>query len=73
MQHMPTLDLRNVYYWYYATQVLHNYSGTDWDTWNRAMRNLLIDTQVREGCATGVGTRKNRPWIAMGARQGGTM
>ena len=33
--------MHNVYYWYYATQVMHNYAGYEWDTWNRAMRKLL--------------------------------
>jgi hypothetical protein len=56
MSHMPELggpDGHNLYYWYYATQVMHNMPGPDWDAWNRKMRRLLIDTQIREGCAMG--------------------
>jgi len=56
MKHPPELDGpdgHNLYYWYYATQVMHNMPGPDWDTWNRKMRRLLIDTQIREGCAMG--------------------
>jgi hypothetical protein len=54
MKNQPDLaTTRNIYYWYYATQVLHNQPGTDWDTWNRKMRRLLIDTQCRKGCAEG--------------------
>jgi hypothetical protein len=53
MGHLPDANLHNVYYWYYATQVLHNYTGYEWDTWNRAMRKLLINTQTKEGCASG--------------------
>ncbi len=56
MQHLPGTqgpDGHNLYYWYYATQVMHNISGPDWDTWNRKMRHLLIETQAKEGCATG--------------------
>ena len=50
----PEAKIHNVYYWYYATQVLHNYSGCQWDTWNRAMRKLLISTQTRnKTCANG--------------------
>src|SRR5208283_1009185 len=41
------------YYWYYATLALHNFLDSDWDTWNRKMRRTLIETQAREGCATG--------------------
>jgi hypothetical protein len=44
---------RDLYYWYYATQVMHNMMGPDWDTWNRKMRKTLIETQSKEGCAMG--------------------
>ncbi len=53
MSHPPTLARHNVYYWYYATQVMHNMPGYEWDTWNRKMRKLLIETQSTKGCATG--------------------
>jgi hypothetical protein len=46
-------NARNIYYWYYATQVLHNMADKDWDTWNRKMRKILVSSQAREGCATG--------------------
>lgn len=44
---------RNLYFWYYGTQVMHNLPGPEWDTWNRAMRHALIDSQIKEGCAMG--------------------
>ncbi|MGA2034782.1 MAG: prenyltransferase/squalene oxidase repeat-containing protein [Thermoguttaceae bacterium] len=55
MTQLPDRNQRNIYYWYYATQVLHNYTGYEWDTWNRAMRKLLIETQVKDPntCANG--------------------
>jgi hypothetical protein len=54
MQNLPdAAGTRNLYYWYYATQVLHNQPGSNWDTWNRKMRRLLIDTQSKDGCASG--------------------
>ena len=49
MENMPDVRIHNVYYWYYATQVMHNYAGYEWDTWNRAMRKLLISTQIATG------------------------
>lgn len=49
----PNLEDRDTYYWYYATQVFHNVAGPEWDAWNRQMRRILIETQVRTGCATG--------------------
>jgi len=53
MKQLPAPQARNIYYWYYATQVLHNVPGQDWDNWNRKMRKLLITTQVKGGCAEG--------------------
>ena len=35
MNHLPDEKLPNIYYWYYAPQVMHNMSGHEWDTWNR--------------------------------------
>ena len=32
---------------------MHNVPGYEWDTWNRKMRKLLIDTQDKKGCAEG--------------------
>ena len=49
MDHLPDENLRNVYYWYYGTQAMHNMRGPDWDTWNRKMRELLIRTQSTRG------------------------
>jgi hypothetical protein len=46
-------NARNIYYWYYATQVLHNLADDDWEAWNRKMQAILVRTQAREGCATG--------------------
>ncbi len=39
----------NLYYWYYATQVMHHYGGSPWVTWNNRMRELLIRTQETRG------------------------
>jgi hypothetical protein len=40
---------RDVYYWYYATQVLHHYGGSPWRRWNEVMRVELPKAQVKEG------------------------
>jgi hypothetical protein len=40
---------RNVYYWYYATQVMHHMGGRYWTGWNKVMREELPDEQVKEG------------------------
>ena len=45
--------LRDTYYWYYATLSMHNIGGAEWDSWNRKMRRVLIESQVKGGCAEG--------------------
>ncbi len=62
ISHMPRDDRRNVYYWYYATQVLHNLQGPLWDGWNRSMRKILVDSQIKLGCAAGSWDPAKDPW-----------
>ena len=51
---LETNDDRNIYYWYYATQLLHNMKNKDWERWNLRVREGLIGMQVKEdGCAQG--------------------
>jgi hypothetical protein len=45
---------RNIYYWYYATQLLHNMQNEQWERWNLKIREGLISLQVKDaGCAHG--------------------
>ena len=53
MANLPDESSRNFYYWYYASQVLHNMYDQDWDTWNRRMREILVREQVRTPAALG--------------------
>jgi hypothetical protein len=54
LANLPDANLnRDIYYWYYATLVMHNFMGPEWDRWNRPMRRTLIDTQCKGGCAEG--------------------
>ena len=39
---------RNVYYWYYATQVAHHMEGDYWKRWNDVMREELPRQQVKK-------------------------
>ncbi len=50
----PSFAMGNMYYGYYATQVMHHMGGDSWDYWNQGpsggkardgMRDLLIDKQ----------------------------
>jgi len=39
----------DVYFNYYATQVLHHHDGNPWPRWNTRMRDYLVETQARDG------------------------
>ncbi|MGC3970072.1 MAG: terpene cyclase/mutase family protein [Pirellulales bacterium] len=43
----------DLYYNYYATQVLRHYGGPEWTDWNLKMRDYLVETQAKEGHASG--------------------
>ena len=42
-----------MYYNYYATQVMKHWEGSEWDQWNKVMRDFLIRTQAKKGAETG--------------------
>jgi hypothetical protein len=44
-QNMPGAPPNNIYYCYYATQVMHHIGGPGWERWNPRMRDHLIETQ----------------------------
>jgi hypothetical protein len=46
----PNTDL---YFDYYATQVLHHIEGPQWVSWNEKMRELLVKTQSKKGHEVG--------------------
>lgn len=50
-EHGP--DSNNIYYNYYATQVLHHAGGSAWPKWNEAMRDSLVRSQRRTGPEAG--------------------
>jgi len=47
----PSRD--DIYYNYYATQVLHHWGGEEWKKWNDVLRDQLVDSQITEGPAAG--------------------
>ncbi len=49
-KHGPTTDL---YFDYYATQILHHIEGDAWVAWNTKMREMLVNAQQKKGHAAG--------------------
>lgn len=43
----------NMYYNYYATQVMKHWGGSEWDEWNRVMRDFLVESQETKGTKRG--------------------
>jgi hypothetical protein len=65
-QNLPSWKLpgdKNVYYWYYATQVCHHMEGDWWKRWNDVMRQKMPETQIKRG-------RERGSWTPHGDRFG---
>lgn len=58
----------DMYYNYYATQVLHHKGGPMWIKWNDVMRAQLLSTQTREGHAAGSWPPRDRHGAGPGGR-----
>ena len=67
---LPEEQSPNIYYWYCATQFMHNMGGYEWDTWNRKMRDVLVRTQIRnvDQCANGSWSPESDTWGKRGGR-----
>ncbi len=52
-----------LYYWYYATQVLHHFGGEPWEEWNPVMRDFLLNSQSTTGHESG-------SWAPQGGHDG---
>ena len=61
-------DDRDVYYWYYATQVCHHMEGKYWRTWNDTMKVVLPANQVEKGPERGSWNPKGDEWGNEGGR-----
>ena len=67
-EHLPSRKDRNLYYWYYGTQVMHHYGGEPWEDWNRRIRTLLIESQNRRGRYPGSWPPNEFEWGEKGGR-----
>ncbi|TWT80661.1 Pectic acid lyase [Planctomycetes bacterium CA13] len=57
---------RDVYYWYYATQIMHHYGGKPWKQWNLRMRSELPMTQEKRGRQQGSWDPQSDEWGSSG-------
>ena len=62
---MFTREDNNVYYWYYATQVLHHFGGSQWKAWNDLMKEELPDMQVKQGREAGSWAPQRDRWASV--------
>ncbi|MEM9353487.1 MAG: prenyltransferase/squalene oxidase repeat-containing protein [Planctomycetota bacterium] len=67
-EELPSWSKRNVYYWYYASQVCHHMEGEIWRTWNETMRRVIPDNQVRTGKERGSWDPDGDRWGNAGGR-----
>ncbi|HEX3599543.1 MAG TPA: prenyltransferase/squalene oxidase repeat-containing protein [Lacipirellulaceae bacterium] len=68
LANLPEWDKRNVYYWYYATQVCHHMEGSEWQKWNSVMRQLLPENQEKRGPERGSWEPNGDRWGDAGGR-----
>ena len=71
MENLPpesASQLGAIYYYYYATQVLHHLEGSDFDLWNHRMREHLLRLQESEGHAAGSWNPQGADWGKQGGR-----
>ncbi len=57
-EHGPSRN--DMYFNYYATQVLHHVGGSEWDKWNETMREHLVQMQATQGHESGSWYFRNR-------------
>lgn len=51
-KHPPRKQTLDMYYMYYATQVMHHQGGELWREWNSAMQTALLESQEKDGSWT---------------------
>ncbi|MEX0718726.1 MAG: hypothetical protein WD066_19180 [Planctomycetaceae bacterium] len=68
VKHLPDKNQHDTSYsWYYTTQALYHMSGDYWETWNPRMKELLKETQTRDGRMKGTWTPIDQ-WEKRGGR-----
>ena len=66
--HLPSSRKKNVYYWYYGTQVMHHFGGQPWEIWNDRTRTVLVESQSTRGRHPGSWSPDKFKWGKQGGR-----
>ncbi len=66
--HPPERSDMNIYYWYYGSQLLHNYGGREWKAWNKNVKQLLLISQKKRGRHPGSWDPGDFEWGDQGGR-----
>jgi hypothetical protein len=61
-EHKPEWRVRDVYYWYYATQAMFHIGGQYWDAWNSMLRDQLVTHQEIAGPERGSWDPLSKGW-----------
>ena len=67
MERLPDRRSEDLYYWYYGTLAMYQYGGSEWRSWNTALRDYLVADQRTTGHAAGSWDPK-APWGPYGGR-----
>ncbi|OHB68188.1 MAG: hypothetical protein A2V70_11755 [Planctomycetes bacterium RBG_13_63_9] len=70
-EHPPNRKQPNIYYWYYATQVMRHFGGEPWERWNAKMSETLVAMQEKRGHAAGSWTPRGQGNSSGHAETGG--
>ena len=59
---------KNVYYWYYATQVMRHLDDDTWTKWNDNLKTVLPSKQLKSGAEAGSWDPEGDPYGGQGGR-----
>jgi len=65
---VTSIEGRDYYYWYYATNALHHAGGSSWRKWNDVMKEALPSLQIQAGRERGSWPPQGDPHGAAGGR-----
>ncbi len=67
LKNLPQKGRETSYYWYYATQLMFHLSPDYWEVWNNAQRDMLTQSQHKDGPLAGTWDPKDQ-WENRGGR-----